>query len=113
MTVESMKTSLPARRGNGGLPQLSGRDAARLSTQTVLQSFGDQHDEQYHKALIVIFLGMCGEMLSSDSFSLALRRARDYAKSAGIPEGVYNEVEEVARKSWLAGRSMNPLVSLF
>lgn len=114
MTAESTKTSLPVRRGNGGVLPPSERVAALPSTPTALQCFGvgNGQDDRY-KALAVIFLGMCSEMLSGDAFILSLHRARNYAQAAGIPDHIYDEVEDAAVKAWAVGRGMNPAKCLF
>ena len=64
-------------------------------------------------ALSAIILGLLSEVLSEDTIWLAMHRAAELAKGAGVSEEEFLRVKVELVKAWAVKKANNPMRSLF
>lgn len=63
--------------------------------------------------LTAILLGLLRNTLSSDTLFLALGRARQLAKEAGVSDAEWERVKGIVERAWKHESAKNPLKGMF
>ena len=96
-------------------PQNLAQPSVPVAVRRLIQNDEKFSDDWQKSAMILLamYMGMSGNMLSSDAMELSVFRAKDILEEFGFPEDEINDKINTLLKYWQLAKKQNPANCLF